>query len=263
MAAEASFSLASASSPLATAPRTQWSRWSSNRPRATDSERAGHGRDLGEDVDAVLLLLDHLLQPKSLPFDATKPAQILLLAADVSVMAALDIADLPAGVASSTAGIVAGQVLFVVGRLVQHRTSSVTHSYPGQVHGRTRLRYPQRLCVTRRHTRARVPYDGSSSPSERIDDKCSPPHRTIETPDQDAFTGATTKLSPPPYPAGAQVLGVSFTGAWRLSTPLVDNSTGPTRRHAEDARTLAEPSPSRPSHGRDNDHCQCRCLRCP
>jgi hypothetical protein len=45
-----------------------------------------HCRDLGEDVDAVLLVLDHALQPAGLALDPPEPAQILLLAADVPML---------------------------------------------------------------------------------------------------------------------------------------------------------------------------------
>jgi hypothetical protein len=44
-----------------------------------------HGRDLGEDVDAVLLVLDHPLQAAGLAFDPLQPAQVGLFVADVTV----------------------------------------------------------------------------------------------------------------------------------------------------------------------------------
>ena len=50
-------------------------------------ERVGGGRDLGQDVDAVLLLLDHLLQAAGLSLDPAQPLEVVLLAADVAVMA--------------------------------------------------------------------------------------------------------------------------------------------------------------------------------
>src|SRR3954454_22473649 len=47
-----------------------------------------HRRDLGEDVDAVLLLLDHPLQAAGLPLDATQPLEVVVLAlvGDVGVL---------------------------------------------------------------------------------------------------------------------------------------------------------------------------------
>src|SRR5687767_4460669 len=45
-----------------------------------------HGRDLGEDVDAVLLVLDHALQSARLALDATQPLEVLVLAVDVAVL---------------------------------------------------------------------------------------------------------------------------------------------------------------------------------
>src|SRR5256885_6949326 len=43
------------------------------------AERLLHGRDLHEDVRAVALLLDHLLQPAHLSFDATEALLISFL----------------------------------------------------------------------------------------------------------------------------------------------------------------------------------------
>src|SRR5690606_2194965 len=45
--------------------------------------------DLGEDVDAVLLLVDHLLQATCLPLDPAQPLQVGVLVADVSVVVGL------------------------------------------------------------------------------------------------------------------------------------------------------------------------------
>src|SRR3954454_2261247 len=45
-----------------------------------------HRRDLGEDVDAVLLVLDHALQTAGLALDATEPLEVLVLAVDVAVV---------------------------------------------------------------------------------------------------------------------------------------------------------------------------------
>jgi len=49
-------------------------------------ERLRHRRDLGEDVDAVLLVLDHALQTAGLTLDATEPLEVLVLAVDVAVV---------------------------------------------------------------------------------------------------------------------------------------------------------------------------------
>ena len=45
-----------------------------------------HRRDLGEDVDAVLLVLDHPLQPAGLALDAAQPLEVVVLAVDVAVL---------------------------------------------------------------------------------------------------------------------------------------------------------------------------------
>src|SRR5690625_2982529 len=42
-------------------------------------QRPGGGRDLGEDVDAVLVLLDHLGDPADLSLDAAQPQQVVIL----------------------------------------------------------------------------------------------------------------------------------------------------------------------------------------
>src|SRR4051812_41268218 len=52
-------------------------------------QRLGHRRDLGEDVDAVLLVLDHPLQPAGLALDAAQPLEVVVLAADVAVLVAV------------------------------------------------------------------------------------------------------------------------------------------------------------------------------
>src|ERR687889_2545645 len=51
-------------------------------------QRLRHGRDLREDVDAVLLVLDHPLQPAGLALDAAQPLEVVVLAVDVAVLAA-------------------------------------------------------------------------------------------------------------------------------------------------------------------------------
>src|SRR5664279_3839992 len=48
-------------------------------------QRLGHRRDLGQDVDAVLLVLHHLLQATGLTLDAAQPLQVVVLAVDVPV----------------------------------------------------------------------------------------------------------------------------------------------------------------------------------
>src|SRR4051812_29525671 len=45
-----------------------------------------HRRHLGEDVDAVLLVLDHALQTAGLTLDAAEPLQVVVLAVDVAVL---------------------------------------------------------------------------------------------------------------------------------------------------------------------------------
>ena len=49
-------------------------------------QRLRHRRDLGEDVDAVLLLLDHPLQAAGLALDAAQPLEVVVLAVDVAVL---------------------------------------------------------------------------------------------------------------------------------------------------------------------------------
>src|SRR5688500_6640462 len=44
-----------------------------------------HRGDLGEDVDAVLLVLDHALQAAGLALDAAQPLEVVVLAVDVAV----------------------------------------------------------------------------------------------------------------------------------------------------------------------------------
>src|SRR3954462_11494829 len=45
-----------------------------------------HGRDLGEDVDAVLLVLDHPLETPGLALDAAQALEVVVLAVDVAVL---------------------------------------------------------------------------------------------------------------------------------------------------------------------------------
>src|SRR5580704_15389231 len=51
-------------------------------------QRLGHRRDLGQDVDAVLVVLDHLLQPADLALDPAQPLEVVLFVLGVSVHAA-------------------------------------------------------------------------------------------------------------------------------------------------------------------------------
>ena len=46
----------------------------------------GRGGDLGEDVDAVLVLLDHPLQAADLPLDPAQPLEVVVLGVDVAVL---------------------------------------------------------------------------------------------------------------------------------------------------------------------------------
>jgi hypothetical protein len=47
-------------------------------------QRPGHRRHLGQDVDAVLVVLDHALEPSHLALDAAQPLQIRVLLAGVA-----------------------------------------------------------------------------------------------------------------------------------------------------------------------------------
>src|SRR5918993_3569790 len=49
-------------------------------------QRLRHGGDLREDVDAVLLVLDHALQTAGLALDAAQPLEVVVLAVDVAVL---------------------------------------------------------------------------------------------------------------------------------------------------------------------------------
>src|SRR5580692_4413520 len=51
-------------------------------------QRPGHRRHLGQDVDAVLVVLDHLLQPADLALDPPQPLEVVLFVLGVSVHAA-------------------------------------------------------------------------------------------------------------------------------------------------------------------------------
>src|SRR3546814_17654777 len=49
------------------------------------AQRLGHRGDLGEDVDAILLLLDHPLKASCLPLDPAQSLEVVLLVPDVAV----------------------------------------------------------------------------------------------------------------------------------------------------------------------------------
>src|SRR4051812_5310990 len=49
-------------------------------------ESLRHGRDLGKDVDAVLLVLDHPLQTAGLALDPPQALEVVVLAVDVAVL---------------------------------------------------------------------------------------------------------------------------------------------------------------------------------
>ena len=65
--------------------RTQWRTWSSSRPIPTASQGRLHRAHLREDVDAVLVLLDHALQPADLPLDPAETILQVLLVHRVAV----------------------------------------------------------------------------------------------------------------------------------------------------------------------------------
>src|SRR5690625_1486414 len=58
-------------------------------PECHTLERIGQGADLGEDVDAVLLLVDHAVDAAGLALDAFKPGEVAVFVGDVAVVAAL------------------------------------------------------------------------------------------------------------------------------------------------------------------------------
>src|SRR5580704_17776001 len=58
-------------------------------------QRPGHRGHLSQDVDAVLVVLDHLLQPADLTLDPAQPLEVVLFVRGVSVHAVLRPAALP------------------------------------------------------------------------------------------------------------------------------------------------------------------------
>ena len=70
---------------------------SSSSPSATDCSALVIGGDLGEDVDAVLLLVDHPLQAARLALDATQPPEVVVLLMDVAVLVRHDLCRLVHG----------------------------------------------------------------------------------------------------------------------------------------------------------------------
>ena len=75
----ASCTFSSPSSPSArTASATQCRRCSSSRPEPDALERLGDRRDLGEHVDAVLVVAHHALQPADLPLDPAQPVEVVV-----------------------------------------------------------------------------------------------------------------------------------------------------------------------------------------
>src|ERR1700737_1848996 len=47
-------------------------------------QRSGHRRDLGEDVDAIAVVVDHGLEPSHLALDAPQPALVAVLVVRVA-----------------------------------------------------------------------------------------------------------------------------------------------------------------------------------
>src|SRR5258708_16692441 len=66
-----------------------------NRAKRHRLQGAGGGGHLGQDVDAVLLILDHLLQPADLALDPAQPLKVVLLVGGVPVHAVLRPATAP------------------------------------------------------------------------------------------------------------------------------------------------------------------------
>ena len=88
MALEASSILLSASVRLRRQRgRTQWLEVFAEQAESDRLQRARHRGHLGQDIDAVLLLLDHLLQAAGLPLDAAQSLKVVVLVGNVAVVA--------------------------------------------------------------------------------------------------------------------------------------------------------------------------------
>ena len=86
MASEASLSLACASGPAgAGRVHDAMRQVVVEQPQGHRLQRLRHGRDLGEDVNAVLILLNHALQAPCLTFDPAQPFELGVLARMVKV----------------------------------------------------------------------------------------------------------------------------------------------------------------------------------
>ena len=91
MAAVASRTLASmasvrrAGSGSPAAPTTQWPMCSSTSPKAHGVQGLGGRGDLGQDVDAVFVLIHHPGDPADLALDALEPAQVCLFVGGVAM----------------------------------------------------------------------------------------------------------------------------------------------------------------------------------
>ena len=87
MASEASLSFTSASRPaLARGVDDAVGQVLVEQAERDGLERLGHRGDLGEDVDAVLLLLDHPLQAAGLALDPAQPLEVVVLGVEVAVL---------------------------------------------------------------------------------------------------------------------------------------------------------------------------------
>ena len=86
MASEASRTFAAPSSgDWRAASTTQCARWSSTRPMRHGLQGLGHGGDLGEDVDAVDVLVDHPGDAADLALDAAQALEVVVLGVGVAV----------------------------------------------------------------------------------------------------------------------------------------------------------------------------------
>src|SRR3712207_6340834 len=90
-------------------------------------QRLRHRRDPGEDVDAVLLVLDHPLQPAGLTLDAAQPLEVVVLAVDVAVLATA-LHGCPPDASGGRSGDNRTPLGHVVPRVVRHRSASRARS---------------------------------------------------------------------------------------------------------------------------------------